>query len=523
MNNKLTKLEIIFNLRKYNRIINKFSIINEYKVLCIPAFKIIVDEKINNNPNGAIIISDINDLFAANEFRGKETVNKMIKNFISQIKLLIEKNGFKDYNIAKMGDEIYVYIANINNNKMEYIIKSIDKIFIDELTLSSGGSNNLANGFINALEEADKKMNENKTKFKNKRLKRIFGNDYREIINNILELYLNKMRISLEKLSEYDKIVLKDTFKIAMKEFLTDTNGIINEDKIDKSINIFELLKSQYIEEAKKLYGNNNKMIQKHALYNMLLYCHIKGIVSSEIFRKLKYKQVLKNLKKDKNNNEFSIIGFKISGLKPINDICGHEEGNKAIVEALSHFKSTLNENEIKVFSDIISKSNGDSYVITEKLTNEKHQILIALLNNYSNFNSPYNFSILSTNIYGKKENLNNANFIKYIDSLILKIEFSLENQTFIKKIKSIPDMKNAIRGIYNQIISFDDIGFVSFDKNTNKEEIIEIIKKEFENYVNNSSNNKNIEQVDLSSKLLEYNHDYKTFKNINDTNDNVL
>lgn len=507
MNKKIKGVRRALISRKYNKIIDKFSNISEYNVLSMPAFKVIVDEKIRNDNIGGLIIGDINDLFAVNKARGKETVNFMIKSFFYQIKGTIEINGFKDYKIAKMGDEIYIYIADINEEKLQKISQQIDKISVNELTISSGYSINLSNGLIPALEEADEKMHINKTKFKNQRLKRIFGDEYKEIINNVLESYLNKLRINLDKLNNTDIKNLNNTFQKAICEFSSDSNGIIDEDKIDKSDDSFNSLKRKYYKEAIALYGQEDyELIHKHILYNMLLNCNIEDVTPADVFRKLKYKQVFKNLKKDKMENHFSLIGFKLSGLKPINDICGHEEGNKAICEALEHFKSTMNSKKIKFYSDIVTKSNGDSYIITQELTAEDCENINSLLNSYDNPDSPYNFSILSSNIKGDKNFLTNKNFMQYIDSLILVMEKDLENETFKKKIKSVPEIKNAIKGIYNQILNFEDMGILFPEGIKNKGVVLNLIQEEFQKYIKTLNNNMNKANLSSSKIILDEN-----------------
>lgn len=78
-------LSKISDTSKNKKIIDNLMYIKEYGVLSMPAFRLLVDEEINKNPNGAIIMADINDLFVTNKFRGKDKVNKMIKRIINKI------------------------------------------------------------------------------------------------------------------------------------------------------------------------------------------------------------------------------------------------------------------------------------------------------------------------------------------------------------------------------------------------------------------------------------------------------
>jgi len=63
-----------------------------------------------------------------------------------------------------------------------------------------------------------------------------------------------------------------------------------------------------------------------------------------------------------------------MDGLKSINDRCGHNEGDQALIALASILKKTFRE------SDIIARIGGDEFVVLLESTNDKDEILITRL-----------------------------------------------------------------------------------------------------------------------------------------------
>jgi len=522
-NNKLLNIikKYIYKLsnKSDNReIIDNFTYIKQYDVLSMPAFKMIVDEMIQKSSKGSIIMSDINDLFVANKFRGKEKVNGMIKNIINTMKTTLDESQCSNYKMGKMGDEIYIYMPDKNEKETNIIVEKLDNIRENELTISLGASSNLSNGMINAINEADKKMSINKSKFKNKRLKSICGNDLEKIIDNVVETQLDKMRIDLEKLKNNNKPDLRNTFdkaigQLNIKEIILDMS---RKAKIKPLIqeNNFNKLKDKYTNEAKLLHGENANLINEYVFAKMLSKHPVEGVISSEFFQGLGYKKVYKNIKKDKKSKAFDVLAIDLSGLKPINDTLGHEEGDNAICDALKHFKKTLKSSKVKMYSDIIAKGGGNSYVLIEQLdSNSKNDILNEIKKYGISKDSKYNMSIISSIQTIDKNGLNKSNFLRNINDNLTNAEDSLQNQSFDRKLKDVEEIKNSIKTIYQKVVNMDDIQLVSADSMGRKEEVLEMVKTGFENCIekerdssrlNMSNDTFYLKKEDISNKHLK-------------------
>jgi diguanylate cyclase (GGDEF)-like protein/PAS domain S-box-containing protein len=77
----------------------------------------------------------------------------------------------------------------------------------------------------------------------------------------------------------------------------------------------------------------------------------------------------------DRDKKGMLLIFADLDGLKWINDTLGHEEGDKALIEAATVLKDTFRT------SDIIARFGGDEYaVLAVTMTEANHEILIARL-----------------------------------------------------------------------------------------------------------------------------------------------
>ena len=471
------------------QIIDNFTHIKQYGVLSMPAFRMSVDQMIQKSPTGSIIMADINDLFVANKFRGKNKVNSMIKSIINKIKNTLDKSECLNYKIGKMGDEIYIYMPDKNEQQTSVIVEKIHCIRESELTISSGASSDLKNGIINAITEADKKMVANKKKFKCERLKSICGDNLVKIIDIVVETQLDKMRIDLEQLRNSNKSDLRNSFdraieQLDIEEILTSTNHNTNFKSQNKD-DTFKKLKDRYTSQAQLIYGNNHQLVNEYIFASMLSKHPLEGVLTSEFFQGLGYKKVYRNIKKDKTAKTFDILAIDLSGLKSINDTLGHEEGDNAISDVLKYMQETLKSNNIKMYSEIIAKGGGNSYVLIEQLCSDAKNNILSNIEKYgTNDSYKYNMSIMCSIQSINKNTLDRSSFINVINSHLTEAEDNLQKQSFDRKLKDVDEIKNSIKRIYQQVINMDDVQLLLNNELGYKEKVLEMVKVSFKNCI---------------------------------------
>lgn len=515
-NNLLTRAKRYIHklaMKSHNKkIINEFTYIKEYGVLSMPAFRIISDEMISNSPKGSIIMADINDLFVANKFRGKEKVNDMLKNMFDKVRTTLDESGCTNYKIGKMGDEIYLYVPNKEDDVAQEVVSKLHKIKVEELTLSAGYSSNLSGGLINAMNEADEMMTINKDQFKTFRLKKVCGQNLDKMVNTIVGNQLDKMRINLKQLKKNNMADLRNTFDTALSQIdvkeLTSNLEIKKKEDSTEEVDDFTALKNKYINEGKFLFGNNQQLVNEYVLASMLSKQPVEGVISTDFFQGMGNKKVYEELMKDKKNHTFSILATDLSGLKIINDTLGHEEGDKAIYDSQSYLKSMLEKNHIKMYSDIIAKGGGNSYAIIEDITKNSKQNVLSDIQKYGlNDDSKLTLSMLCSVTSVNKEDIKKDNFLEVINTNLTKTESELQHQSFSRKVKDVDEMKNSIKKIFEQVINVDDIQLLmKYDLNY-KERILNMIKTGFTNCIeketNHSAINKtiNLNMEDMTNK----------------------
>lgn len=383
-----------------------------------------------------------------------------------------------------------------------------------ELSISVGSCMDLSKGLINAMDIADEKMSINKKAFKLERLNSLCGNDLDKIISTVVERQLDKMRIDLLQLKEANKDDLRNTFEraindINLKDITTSNN---KQENIRDNADIFEELKNKYTEEGKSLYGKNDKLVRRHVFASMLSKHSIDGVISSEYFQSIDYKKAYKNIMNNKENKSFSLLALNLSGLKMVNDNFGHEMGDKAISDSLNYTKEVLDNKNITMYSKIITKGGGNSYVVINKHDYAKEEELTKEIGKYSeNTNSKFNMSIISSIKDIEKDTIKKENFLDIINNNLTILEKDIESESFNKKINDVEEMKNAIKKVYLNIINMEDIEIISNSSLKGKEEILSMIKVGFENCIYKERYNFNL---DLSEKSLilekEKNHKHK-------------
>ena len=497
-----------FSSKSINKqIIDNFTHIKQYGVLSMPAFRIVVDEMIQKSPEGSIIMTDINDLFVANKFRGKHKVNAMIKNIVDTMKNTLDESECSNYKMGKMGDEIYIYVPDKNEQETNLIVDKIHCIRESELTISSGASSNLSNGLISAINEADKKMAIRKSKFKTERLKSICGNNLDIIISNVVETQLDKMRIDLQQLKNSNKSDLRNSFdkaieQLDIEEIISDNN---NKNNVESSNNedAFTKLKDKYTIEAKLLHGENPQLINEYVLAHMLSKHPVEGVVNSEFFQGLGHKEAYKEIQKDKGSKTFDILAIDLSGLKAINDTLGHEEGDNAISDALLHLQTALKSKNIKIYSEIVAKGGGNAYALIEQLSSStKDEIMNNIAEYGRSENSKYNMSIICSIQSINKDEFNKTNFMSIVNTHLTNVENDLQEQSFNRKLKDVEEMKNSIKKTYQQIINMDDIQTLLNDDLGYKEKVLEMVKTGFESCIEKERNNSSLSEQNISIDL---------------------
>lgn len=322
------------------------------------------------------------------------------------------------------------------------------------------------------------------------------------------------MRIDLLQLKEANKDDLRNTFEraindINLKDITTSNN---KQENIRDNADIFEELKNKYTEEGKSLYSKNKKLVRRHVFASMLSKHNIDGVISSEYFQSIDYKTVYKNIISSKEDKEFSLLALKLSGLKAVNDNFGHEMGDKAISDSLNYVKEVLENKDVKMYSKIITKGGGNSYVVINKHDYAKEEELTKEIGKYSeNTNSKFNMSIISSIKDIEKDTIKKENFLDIINNNLTILEKDIESESFNKKINDVEEMKNAIKKVYLNIINMEDIEIISNSSLKGKEEILSMIKVGFENCIYKERYNFNL---DLSEKSLilekEKNHKHK-------------
>lgn len=492
----LSKQNIILNIAKRyidkvssksnnRKVIDNLMHIKQYGVLSMPAFKMTTDEIIRKSPQGSIIMADINDLFVANKFRGKDKVNKMLKDMISQIKGSLDESECKDYKIGKMGDEIYIYLPDKNEQEVGTITSRLQEIKEKELSISVGSCSDLSKGLTFAMNIADEKMAKNKNNFKRERLNSICGNNLEKIIDTVVETQLDKMRLNLQQLKESNKDDLRNTFEkaisqIDIEELIAESNNSQNVETAEKQ-DTFEKLRTKYSEEARALYGDKPDQINEYVLASMLSKHPVDDVVSSEYFQNIEYKKAYKNIMKDKTSKGFSILAVDLSGLKTINDTLGHEAGDEAIADSLEHVKNVLQSKNITMYSSIVAKGGGNSYVLISKGNQMVESEITNAIQQYgTNNGAKYNMSIITSIQDVKKQDLKKTNFIDTINTNLTKMEGNLQEESFNRKLNDVEEIKGAIKKIYRQVINMDDIQLLSGNSSEYKSKVLSMVKTGF-------------------------------------------
>ena len=482
-------------MKKADCIIDELSKIKEFDVLSMPAFKQIVNRKIKSNPNGVIIMSDINNLYELNKFNSKKVVNKDIKLMISEMKNYAVLKNVNEFEIGKMGDEIYMYLPNIDEVIGNEFLNYFHDIKINLLSFSCGFTSDLKNGLEIAMEQAEEKMQIEKCKYKFNQLKKVCKGDVDKIINYCIEKEFLKARIDLEKIrNNSENIKLINVYdRVVNNKFIID---IMKNNKIEKTEKIKNIdLEERYKKESEEKFGNISKEEkEKYILAQILSRCSVENTITNEYFEYFEKD----NLKRKKN---IEFLAIDISGLKFVNDEYGYKEGDIEIENVLENLNISLNELNIKKHTKIVVKASGNAFVVLNKITEEEKQKII---NKISNIDTK--LDVICT-IKGKENLDRNKKFkngIEIFDELRNISENDLIKKSFERKITDEKNIEKLIGRIYKSIFDNELINCAILNTYKNKTEILEKIDKNFLKIISQTKENSNINTSDYLENKTE-------------------
>lgn len=489
-------------IKKVDEIVDRLSKIKEYDVLSMPAFKQIVGNKIESNKNGIIVMSDINNLYEANRFASKEIVNKDIKILIEQMKEKIASKGNTEFDIGKLGDEIYLYLPQMQEDKAKELLEEFRGIKVNLLSVSCGLTSNLENGIESAMEQAEEGMSKDKSQYKYKKLMKFCRGDINRIIDYSIEKELGKARIDLHELKsksermEFVNIYERVVNNVSINDLINDTKHerSLEEDRTKNNKNIN--LQQKYMREANTRLGKVPEKIKgKYVLAQFLSRSFAKVAVTNEYFE---------NFEKDKlkGKKNFELLALDISGLKFVNDEYGHSEGDNEIEKVLENLSDSLKKMKIKQYTNIVVKDAGNAFVVLPKMKKEKKEELI---NKVTNTDSKLDVLCV---IKGKedseelKENIQKENTEKEVDSknglgLFNKlrniVEKSLHEESIKRKVTDEKNVERLISGIYKSILENEIIKDVVENDPNSRDVILKTIDNRFGNIVNEDNSNSKV------------------------------
>lgn len=520
-------LKRINQTRKTNSIIKRFSIIKEYNVLSYQAFRKIVEQMIQKNSSGIVIMSDINDLYQTNKNRGKKSTNLLIKSIVSKIKSSVSQNDIKKYLIGKLGDELYLYIPDKKISDLNNLVSDLKKISAKELSLSVGTSDKLDKGIDFALNEAEDDMSKYKQKYKIDKMKKVFGNSIDSIVDFVIKTQIEKMRINLNSLKENHLNKLSNTFEKAILDIDVDTLISDNLDQsegqnLSKSNQDFSSKQNKeyedkYIKEAYLIYGPkaSKKQINNYVLGQIISRYPTDGAQNFTYFEGQGYKEVLKNIKKSKKIDNVDMLVMGASGLKKINDLYGHDVGDAAINNLIKDLNSTIKDSNIKTFSDIIVRGGGNSFIFLDKLTSEQKNSLNQNLKNRQQAKpNTQKLSAFLTSINIPTKNITSRLFITAVNSNLNKAENILDKKGHNQKIQSVDNMKFAIEKMYQQLLDFEDIRLLCSIGNEPRKQILDKINSDFKQIIQNQKQEFVAKQSQSKLENLQYTNIQKKKEN---------
>lgn len=387
--------------KEYEEINKKMSKAKGFGLDKVEAWKVKTYYQTKENKEGVIFFGDINNLSQANENAiGKtkeekeEFVNRYIKQIVMQIRFILKENEVVEYNLGKMGDEIYLYIPEtIEKEKQEEIYQGFSQIQKGPLSISFGYTDDLSQGIEEAVKVAEDRMMEAKfarqqnnirqayqiEDIENKEeLETIIGNLVQEAVKQVFD----KLRITANQVIKNEKEQeIKESFKKALevqmrkkeriKKRVEEKNQHQHKESSDPIYQQIEMLEDE-IQNHPEIQLTNEEANQ-YILSQILIHNSIKGTNKKEYYDVLGYKKDLKlwnvvdkpkpmlldEMKKTK------MIAIDFSGIKYLNDHYTHDVTDQVISEKIEAFKGILKENNILI-KNLLMNGISECYILVE-------------------------------------------------------------------------------------------------------------------------------------------------------------
>lgn len=493
-------------MRKADKIIKKLEMNKEYDVYSVPAFKQKVSKVIDENPNGVLFSIDINNLYEANQNTTKEVVNKDIKSIIDQIKENVnEYSKSENSYIAKLGDEISIYIENMNYEKAEPLLDNLRKIESGALSISCGMTSETQNGLSEAMQLADKEMYTDKKRHKYEELVNFCGKDYQKVIEYIMNKRMHAARINLNNIRDnstlmkyvniYDNVISN----VNLEELISNINiETAEEQQLDKYL----ARTNNYKNEARRKFGKlSPKEEDKYILSKMLKTGNFENTINNEYFQEFE--------KGDLEGKNIQIMAIDISGLKAVNDKYGHEEGDRQIQNVIEEFRNVLDKENIKTLSNIVVKGAGNSFVVIKPLSEKEKANVI---NSLDSQNTKLD---VQCSIKGYEDLKPDDKKENDLNDILKVAENELEIKSLNKKVTSQENVIRLIQDTYIEIFNNDTIRGLMDSKVLEKEKIISFVKSNFKAIIDEHTANSQVNQS-TPEKEKEVKQDEKEFKSVN-------
>lgn len=341
-------------------------------------------------PDMTIFYIDLDNLKTINRIQGEEKADQYIKELIEKYKQLGIEIG-KDNNSDEL---IGVLRGEQDKEEKERIKSELSNCDVGTLSGSVGYSNEFEEGIGKTIQQAEEKMAKDKREKKRKELEEFVGEEnLEEYIKQIFEKMLDRLRIDVEELDEYEKKILEKNI-IGNKDRKTFVKTIEQDEKKKK-----DLMDS--VQTAKKdeiiidpLFERIRKMEQEFDLEtsNQLVDPEVREkIILARILKespmlgvKQEYFDQIESKKGFRKNNLFTHIALArrgvltagLSNIKGVNEVKGHMQCDEEITEAITKTQKILADNGIKP-EVIIANGVSDTHFLIKKQEQQQMQEVI--------------------------------------------------------------------------------------------------------------------------------------------------
>lgn len=392
---KHNKFKAQIERRKFERELNKSAstiyfvgVIQDMEyVLNFDAFKVEVEHKIRDNKlKGILFMGDIDNLSTVTHKLGNENANEYIRDIIRKVKNNLVYNHVSEYEIGKLGDELYIYAHNLEEEKAGKILEELNEIKNEELSISVGATGELSHGLEKAISIADERMRSVKETKKINKFKRMPKED---VIENIFNAINAKLRINPNELTGKQLEIYKSNITEAIKKLReswkfgkqeeNDQNRKVENQQIDE-LDLMRRIK-EITKEYKIKYPDiefTSAEMKQICIAKMLTKTPVKSIKKIESFERKRYKNLIwlrqnritklfhkltKKITMHKLKNT-GVLTIDIGNIKRINDSIGHCECDKLVYSVMQNVISELKSNNIKLRDEYLYSKGISNYCI---------------------------------------------------------------------------------------------------------------------------------------------------------------